>query len=240
MTNNTEQQAVPVAQSPASIWLSPACEITAHDGRTWANPAPATACDECGDPWVEYVRADLAPVSDATQTREAELVAVRMHALEEAAMIAQIFGVPGGHISDTARKVAEAIRFRATTLVPPKATPIAARKHALRRTSPKGGPFLGTCMQCGETGLPSNAVLKPCTNPANLTQDESLLLAIKPAASADSSVPDELRQDLEDAVSVLERLPYGNWPGDMYHGKVAAANGLIRRLRAALNARGGA
>ena len=68
------QQAVPVAQSPASIWLSPICDETAYHGevRTWANPAPAVACDECGEPWVEYVRADLAPRSDATQTREAE------------------------------------------------------------------------------------------------------------------------------------------------------------------------
>ncbi|MES3054939.1 hypothetical protein O6V14_04785 [Sphingomonas faeni] len=70
----SEQQAVPVAQSPASIWLSPACEITAHDGRTWANPAPATACDECGDPWVEYVRADLAlPCKSGEGATEREL-----------------------------------------------------------------------------------------------------------------------------------------------------------------------
>lgn len=46
---------------PERIWLSPACDLDAHygEGRTWANPAPETACEDCGLPWVEYVRADL-------------------------------------------------------------------------------------------------------------------------------------------------------------------------------------
>lgn len=26
-------------------------------------------------------------------------------------------------------------------------------QHALTRTSPKGGPFIGTCMKCGKTGV---------------------------------------------------------------------------------------
>lgn len=51
--------------------------------------------------------------------------------------------------------------------------------HALERTSPKGGPFFGTCFKCGTTNLPSSAVGEPCENPANLTQDEALILAIK-------------------------------------------------------------
>ena len=57
----SEQQAVPVAQSPVSIWLSPICDDTADhgDGRTWASPAPEATCEDCGLPWVEYVRADL-------------------------------------------------------------------------------------------------------------------------------------------------------------------------------------
>lgn len=46
----------------------------------------------------------------------------------------------------------------------------------------------------------------------------------------------ELVTALEETVSVLERLPYGDWPGKMYSGKVAAANGLIRRARNALAA----
>jgi hypothetical protein len=51
--------------------------------------------------------------------------------------------------------------------------------HALRRTSPKGGPFFGTCFKCGVENLPVTAVGKPCSNPANLSQDEALLVAVK-------------------------------------------------------------
>jgi hypothetical protein len=38
----------------------------------------------------------------------------RLAGLEEAALIAQTFGVPGGHVADTAREVAKAIRRRAS------------------------------------------------------------------------------------------------------------------------------
>jgi hypothetical protein len=68
----TDQQAVTVAQditrNPASIWLSPICDDTAHhgEGRTWAAPAPAETCEDCSKPWVEYVRSDLASVSSAS------------------------------------------------------------------------------------------------------------------------------------------------------------------------------
>jgi hypothetical protein len=51
--------------------------------------------------------------------------------------------------------------------------------HALRRTSPKGGSFFGTCLKCGAENLPIEAVSWPCENPANLTQDEALLVAIQ-------------------------------------------------------------
>lgn len=54
-----------------------------------------------------------------------------------------------------------------------------ARTHALRRTSPKGGPFLGTCIQCGEENLPSSAALKPCPNQRGLTQDDALFEVIE-------------------------------------------------------------
>lgn len=50
--------------------------------------------------------------------------------------------------------------------------------HAINRTSPKGGPFIGTCMRCGQRGLPAKAALEPCDNPVNLTDDETVLLAI--------------------------------------------------------------
>ena len=50
--------------------------------------------------------------------------------------------------------------------------------HSLRRTSPKGGSFYGTCTKCGQTDLPSSAVTRECENVANLTQDEALMLAV--------------------------------------------------------------
>ncbi|WP_156360215.1 hypothetical protein [Sphingomonas sp. Leaf226] len=68
----TGQQAVTVAhditRNPELIWLSPICDDTAHhgEGRTWAAPAPAETCEDCSEPWVEYVRSDLASVSSAS------------------------------------------------------------------------------------------------------------------------------------------------------------------------------
>ena len=52
--------------------------------------------------------------------------------------------------------------------------------HALNRTSPKGKgvPFVGTCMRCGRRGLSMKAALESCENPANLTDAETVLLAI--------------------------------------------------------------
>lgn len=51
--------------------------------------------------------------------------------------------------------------------------------HALSRTSPKGGPFIGTCFKCGAENLPITAVGKPCVNPAGITQEEVLLMALR-------------------------------------------------------------
>jgi hypothetical protein len=60
------------------------------------------------------------------------------------------------------------------------------RTHALNRTSPKGGPFFGTCFQCGLTDLPAAAVSWPCENVANLTSNEAVLLAVSGPASVDT------------------------------------------------------
>lgn len=51
--------------------------------------------------------------------------------------------------------------------------------HALVRTSPKGGPFIGACMKCGMENLPITATGKPCVNPADMPQKETLILAVK-------------------------------------------------------------
>lgn len=36
--------------------------------------------------------------------------------------------------------------------------------HSLTRTSPKGTRFLGRCIRCGKTNLPSAAAKEPCEN----------------------------------------------------------------------------
>lgn len=53
------------------------------------------------------------------------------------------------------------------------------RTHALERTSPKGGPFIGTCRLCGKAGLRLGDALKPCENQRGLSADEALLEAIE-------------------------------------------------------------
>ena len=50
--------------------------------------------------------------------------------------------------------------------------------HVVNRTSPKGGPFIGTCALCGKTGLPASAALERCENVRGLTRDEAVIEAI--------------------------------------------------------------
>lgn len=57
-------------------------------------------------------------------------------------------------------------------------------KHAISRTSPKGGPFVGTCFKCGMENLPAEAARWPCANPGNVSQDEALLMAVKGPTNA--------------------------------------------------------
>lgn len=56
-----------------------------------------------------------------------------------------------------------------------------ARYHAIERTSPKGPghKYIGTCWQCGKTGLTLDDAREPCENIAALTEDESLIMAIE-------------------------------------------------------------
>jgi hypothetical protein len=51
--------------------------------------------------------------------------------------------------------------------------------HSLERTSPLGGPFVGMCVLCGMTGLPSGAALQPCANPDGVSSDSALIAAIE-------------------------------------------------------------
>jgi hypothetical protein len=51
--------------------------------------------------------------------------------------------------------------------------------HSIERTSPKGEPFVGTCMKCGKPGLTFANMQDECENTSGMTQDEALLRAIE-------------------------------------------------------------
>jgi hypothetical protein len=52
--------------------------------------------------------------------------------------------------------------------------------HLVDRTSPKGGPFIGTCRLCGMSGLTIGAALTECENVRGLSPSEALLEALHP------------------------------------------------------------
>lgn len=58
-----------------------------------------------------------------------------------------------------------------------------ARTHAIERTSPKGPntTFVGTCWQCGKTGLTAADALKPCENILGVSEEDSLITSIEGA-----------------------------------------------------------
>lgn len=76
------------------------------------------------------------------------------------------------------------------------------RTHAIERTSPKGpgAVFIGTCWQCGKTGLTLADAREPCDNIAALTEAESLLMAIEANPGAKAPWPDPTLEMLEDPV----------------------------------------
>jgi len=80
--------------------------------------------------------------------------------------------------------------------------------HAIERTSPKGGPFLGTCMRCGRTDLPGSAVAEPCENIAGMTDDEALLVAIEPPLNsvAIQRIIDEIRAEKDAPLTGYNRV----------------------------------
>ena len=56
-------------------------------------------------------------------------------------------------------------------------------KHSIERTNPKGQPFEGVCVLCGERGLSFEDATKDCPNVRGLTPDEALIQAIKPVSN---------------------------------------------------------
>lgn len=47
--------------------------------------------------------------------------------------------------------------------------------HSLKRTSPFGTDFIGTCRNCGKEGLTCDDLNEDCSNPQGKTADELLL-----------------------------------------------------------------
>jgi hypothetical protein len=54
-----------------------------------------------------------------------------------------------------------------------------SKTHALVRTSPTGGPFIGRCIQCGREGLKMGDALEYCENLIGLSQDDALIAALE-------------------------------------------------------------
>lgn len=50
--------------------------------------------------------------------------------------------------------------------------------HSLSRTSPKGGPFVGTCTKCGLKDIPLARMWDECANPAGLSNTDALNVAL--------------------------------------------------------------
>lgn len=50
--------------------------------------------------------------------------------------------------------------------------------HALRRTSPKGEQFVGTCVRCGRMGMYLHEVVDECPNTAGLSDEAAVMLAL--------------------------------------------------------------
>ena len=57
--------------------------------------------------------------------------------------------------------------------------------HSMRRTSPKGERFVGTCVLCGAESLTTADMVSKCPNPTGVTSDQAVVAALTPAAEAD-------------------------------------------------------
>jgi hypothetical protein len=50
--------------------------------------------------------------------------------------------------------------------------------HALRRTSPKGEAFIGTCVRCLKRGLSLDEVWADCPNTEQLSEEDAVMVAL--------------------------------------------------------------
>lgn len=53
-----------------------------------------------------------------------------------------------------------------------------SKVHALHRTSPKGQPFVGTCIQCGDTMPLADMHKTPCQNHIALSEGDAIKIAL--------------------------------------------------------------
>lgn len=51
--------------------------------------------------------------------------------------------------------------------------------HALERTSPRGGPFIGRCIKCGAKDLGMVAALKDCPADTLVSNEAAFIQAIR-------------------------------------------------------------
>lgn len=100
--------------------------------------------------------------------------------------------------------------------------------HSLNRTSPKGGPFIGTCMKCGTEGISLADAHGECQNPANLTDGECLIAAFNdgPAPVERYPVCDEIITTLWGIIDDIDTA------GDVAKDDNAAYRATVESLQA--------
>jgi hypothetical protein len=81
MNDDLTPDSAAVHSDPERIFLSPACDDYSDEGRTWCSEDTGK-CPDCGDPTVEYIRADICSERIAAAEK-----AARVGALEEAAQV---------------------------------------------------------------------------------------------------------------------------------------------------------
>lgn len=50
-----------------------------------------------------------------------------------------------------------------------------ATLHSIKRTSPKGSPFIGECVLCGKQGLTTADLNSSCENKSYITEEHALM-----------------------------------------------------------------
>lgn len=108
-----------------------------------------------------------------------------------------------------------------------------ARYHAIERVSPKGDAFVGTCWQCGKTGLTLADAQESCENVAALTETDSLLMAIEANPGAKAPWPDPTQEMLENPIFNAIWMTIKGWDINVptqYAGYCGATGNHVRAI----------